>query len=167
MQHSYPHCWRCKNPIIFRSTEQWFISMEKNDLRKKALSCIDQVQWIPSWGHDRIYGMVENRPDWCISRQRLWGVPITIFYCAKCKKELLTKEMLDYLVGLVEKSGADYIYEPSPSAIVDELVPKHLNTQIWRMMLESSAAEQAIYSTTSNTKSRTLCRRASTARFSS
>jgi isoleucyl-tRNA synthetase len=111
MEHSYPHCWRCKQPIIFRSTEQWFISMEKNDLRKKALSSIDSVQWIPSWGHDRIYGMVENRPDWCISRQRLWGVPITIFYCAGCKKEMLTKEMLDYLVALVEVSGADIWFE--------------------------------------------------------
>jgi len=68
MQHSYPHCWRCKQPIIFRSTEQWFISMEKNDLRKKALAAINEVQWIPAWGRDRIYGMVENRPDWCISR---------------------------------------------------------------------------------------------------
>ena len=111
MQHSYPHCWRCKKPIIFRSTEQWFISMEKNDLRRKALACIDQVQWIPSWGHDRIYGMVENRPDWCISRQRLWGVPITVFYCAKCKKEVLTKEILDYLVAQVEVSGADIWFE--------------------------------------------------------
>ncbi|OPY87823.1 MAG: Isoleucine--tRNA ligase [Smithella sp. PtaU1.Bin162] len=111
IQHSYPHCWRCKKPIIFRSTEQWFISMEKNDLRKKALTAIDEVQWIPSWGHDRIYGMVENRPDWCISRQRLWGVPITVFYCAKCKKEVLTKEILDHLVALVEKNGADIWFE--------------------------------------------------------
>jgi len=111
MEHSYPHCWRCKKPIIFRSTEQWFISMEKNDLRKKALSCINQVQWIPAWGRDRIYGMVENRPDWCISRQRLWGVPITMFYCTKCKKELLTKEMVDHLVKLVEISGADIWFE--------------------------------------------------------
>lgn len=111
IQHSYPHCWRCKKPIIFRSTEQWFISMEKNDLRKKALAAINEVKWIPSWGHDRIYGMVENRPDWCISRQRLWGVPITVFYCTKCKKELLTKEILEHLVGLVEKSGADVWFE--------------------------------------------------------
>jgi isoleucyl-tRNA synthetase len=111
MEHSYPHCWRCKNPIIFRSTEQWFISMEKNDLRKKALACINEVQWIPSWGHDRIYGMVENRPDWCISRQRLWGVPITVFYCAGCKKELLTKEILDHLLELVEAGGADIWFE--------------------------------------------------------
>jgi isoleucyl-tRNA synthetase len=121
MQHSYPHCWRCKKPIIFRSTEQWFISMEKNDLRKKALACINEVKWIPSWGRDRIYGMVENRPDWCISRQRLWGVPITVFYCAKCKNEVLTQEILDHLVELVEKGGADVWFEKEPK----DLMPKH------------------------------------------
>ena len=121
MQHSYPHCWRCKKPIIFRSTEQWFISMEKNDLRKKALACINEVKWIPSWGKERIYGMVENRPDWCISRQRLWGVPITVFYCAKCKNEVMTKEMMDYLVALVEKNGADVWFEKDPK----DLMPKH------------------------------------------
>ncbi len=120
MQHSYPHCWRCKQPIIFRSTEQWFISMEKNDLRKKALAAINQVQWIPAWGRDRIYGMVENRPDWCISRQRLWGVPITVYYCAKCKNEVLTKEILDYLVALVEKGGADIWFEKDTK----DLMPK-------------------------------------------
>lgn len=123
MQHSYPHCWRCKKPIIFRSTEQWFISMEKNDLRRKALACINEVKWIPSWGRDRIYGMVENRPDWCISRQRLWGVPITVFYCAKCKNEVMTKEILDNLVGLMEKGGADVWFEKEPK----ELLPKHTN----------------------------------------
>lgn len=118
LQHSYPHCWRCKKPIIFRSTEQWFISMEKNELRKKALAAIDQVQWIPSWGHDRIYGMVENRPDWCISRQRLWGVPITVFYCAKCKNEVLTHDILDHLVALVEKGGADVWFEKEPKDLM-------------------------------------------------
>jgi isoleucyl-tRNA synthetase len=121
MQHSYPHCWRCKKPIIFRSTEQWFISMEKNDLRKKALACINEVKWIPSWGRDRIYGMVENRPDWCISRQRLWGVPITVFYCAKCKNEVLSKEIMEHLVELVEKGGADVWFEKEPK----DLMPKH------------------------------------------
>ncbi|HUN54070.1 MAG TPA: isoleucine--tRNA ligase [Smithella sp.] len=121
MQHSYPHCWRCKKPIIFRSTEQWFISMGKNDLRKKALDCINEVQWIPSWGRDRIFGMVENRPDWCISRQRLWGVPITVFYCAKCKNEVFTKEILEHLVGLVEKGGADVWFEKE----AQDLMPKH------------------------------------------
>ena len=111
IEHSYPHCWRCKQPIIFRSTEQWFISMEKNDLRKKALQAIDAVHWIPAWGRDRIYGMVENRPDWCISRQRLWGVPITIFYCSHCGKELMTKPMMDYIVALVREHGADVWFE--------------------------------------------------------
>lgn len=111
MVHSYPHCWRCKNPIIFRSTEQWFISMDKNKLRENALKAIDSVQWIPSWGRDRIYGMVENRPDWCISRQRLWGVPITVFYCENCKNELVTKEILDHVVDLIREYGADVWFE--------------------------------------------------------
>jgi isoleucyl-tRNA synthetase len=111
IQHTYPHCWRCKQPIIFRSTEQWFISMEKNDLRKKALAAIDGVTWIPAWGRDRIYGMVENRPDWCISRQRLWGVPITVFYCKECDGELMTQEILDHVVGLVREHGADVWFE--------------------------------------------------------
>jgi isoleucyl-tRNA synthetase len=111
IEHTYPHCWRCKQPIVFRSTEQWFISMEKNDLRKTALQCIDTVKWIPSWGRDRIYGMVENRPDWCISRQRLWGVPITIFYCAHCRTEVMTKEMMDFIVALVNEHGADVWFE--------------------------------------------------------
>jgi isoleucyl-tRNA synthetase len=111
IQHTYPHCWRCKQPIIFRSTEQWFISMDKNDLRKKALTSIDSVTWIPAWGRDRIYGMVENRPDWCISRQRLWGVPITMFYCKQCDSELMTEEILDHVVGLVREHGADIWFE--------------------------------------------------------
>ncbi len=111
MEHQYPHCWRCKNPIIFRSTEQWFISMEKNGLREKALKAIDSVSWIPSWGRDRIYGMIENRPDWCISRQRVWGVPITIFYCKQCNNHLYTKETLDHVVALVKEHGADVWYE--------------------------------------------------------
>ena len=90
-KHQYPNCWRCKNPIIFRATEQWFISMDKSGLRQKALAEIDRVKWIPHWGHDRIYGMIQNRPDWCISRQRAWGVPIIAFSCRDCG-ELLVDE---------------------------------------------------------------------------
>ena len=120
IEHQYPHCWRCKNPIIFRSTEQWFISMEKNDLRKKALEAIDSVSWIPAWGRDRIYGMIENRPDWCISRQRLWGVPITIFYCRQCGEPLYTKETIDHVVQLVKEHGADVWYERD----VKDLLPE-------------------------------------------
>jgi isoleucyl-tRNA synthetase len=111
IEHSYPHCWRCKNPIIFRSTEQWFISMEKNELRKKALEAVENVRWIPSWGRDRIYGMIENRPDWCISRQRLWGVPITMFYCESCGAQLMNREILTSLVNLVRQFGADVWFQ--------------------------------------------------------
>jgi len=118
IQHTYPHCWRCKQPIIFRSTEQWFISMERNDLRKKTLAAIDAVTWIPSWGRDRIYGMVENRPDWCISRQRLWGVPITMFYCKACGSELMTQEILETVVGLVREHGADVWFEREPKDLM-------------------------------------------------
>jgi len=118
IEHSYPHCWRCKEPIIFRSTEQWFISMEKNGLRKKALEAIAKGEWIPAWGKDRIYGMVENRPDWCISRQRLWGVPITMFYCQECQSEFLTKEILDHVVALVREYGADVWFEREAADLV-------------------------------------------------
>jgi isoleucyl-tRNA synthetase len=118
IQHTYPHCWRCKQPIIFRSTEQWFISMEKNALRKKALAAIDSVTWIPAWGRDRIYGMVENRPDWCISRQRLWGVPIAMFYCKACDSELMTQEILGHVVGLVREHGADVWFDREPKDLM-------------------------------------------------
>ncbi len=111
MRHTYPHCWRCKSPIIFRSTEQWFVSMEKNDLRKKALQAIENVKWIPAWGRDRIYGMIENRPDWCISRQRLWGVPITVFTCSECGEQVLDQPIIDHLVALVREQGADVWFE--------------------------------------------------------
>ncbi|MBW2021889.1 MAG: isoleucine--tRNA ligase [Deltaproteobacteria bacterium] len=111
--HEYPHCWRCKEPVIFRSTEQWFISMEKNDLRKKTLQAINQVNWIPSWGRDRIYSMIENRPDWCISRQRAWGVPITVFFCKACNEVLISQEIIDHVSKMVEESGADiWFMEP-------------------------------------------------------
>jgi isoleucyl-tRNA synthetase len=111
IEHSYPHCWRCKKPVIYRATEQWFISMDKNELRKKALEWIDRVEWIPSWGSERIHNMIANRPDWCISRQRSWGVPITVFTCRKCGGLLATKEVFDHVVSLFEKEGADCWFE--------------------------------------------------------
>ncbi len=117
--HEYPHCWRCKNPVIFRSTEQWFISMEKNDLRQKALNCIDNVYWIPSWGRERIYNMIANRPDWCISRQRAWGVPITVFFCEACGAVLVSQEIIDHVSGLVQENGADIWFSESE----DRLLP--------------------------------------------
>ncbi|MDH4099069.1 MAG: isoleucine--tRNA ligase [Nitrospirota bacterium] len=118
IRHSYPHCWRCKNPVIFRATEQWFISMEKNDLKKKALEWIDKVQWIPSWGRDRILGMMENRPDWCISRQRSWGVPITVFTCTKCFYTLKDQSVINHVADLMEKEGADVWFTKSASELL-------------------------------------------------
>lgn len=116
--HEYPHCWRCKKPVIFRATEQWFISMTENDLRKKALDAIQKVTWIPAWGQERIYQMIANRPDWCISRQRAWGVPITVFFCKACGHVVVSKEIIDHVCGLVENSGADIWFAESEEKLL-------------------------------------------------
>ncbi|MGD9211738.1 MAG: isoleucine--tRNA ligase, partial [Desulfobacteraceae bacterium] len=122
LKHSYPHCWRCKKPVIFRATPQWFISMDKTGLRQKALKEIDQVTWIPHWGRERIYGMIENRPDWCISRQRAWGVPIAIFTCAKCDRILMDETIINHVYQLFEKHGADIWFEQTSA----ELLPSNV-----------------------------------------
>jgi isoleucyl-tRNA synthetase len=118
IEHTYPHCWRCKSPIIFRATEQWFISMDQGDLRKRSLEEINRVSWIPEWGQQRIYSMIENRPDWCISRQRSWGSPITIFYCGTCQEAIMSKEICDHVADLMEKSGADIWYSEEASDLL-------------------------------------------------
>ena len=118
VSHSYPHCWRCKKPIIFRATEQWFISMEANDLRKKSLQIINDVHWIPHWGRDRIYNMIENRPDWCISRQRTWGVPITIFYCKKCNEAVIDGKVMHHVADLFEETGSDIWFEKDAKELI-------------------------------------------------
>ncbi|MDE2217128.1 MAG: isoleucine--tRNA ligase [Planctomycetota bacterium] len=107
LTHSYPHCWRCKSPVIFRSTEQWFVSLDYNNLRQKALDEIKQVKWIPTWGESRIAKMVSERPDWCISRQRSWGVPIPAFYCLECGLELINVTTINSVRDKFEKDGAD------------------------------------------------------------
>jgi len=120
IKHQYPHCWRCKKPVIFRATPQWFISMEKTGLRKRSLEEIDRVKWIPHWGRERIYGMIENRPDWCVSRQRAWGVPITVFYCEKCEQVLISQEIIANTFNLIKEHGADIWLEKD----VKELLPE-------------------------------------------
>ncbi|MFW5731138.1 MAG: isoleucine--tRNA ligase [Desulfonatronovibrionaceae bacterium] len=123
--HSYPHCWRCKQPVIFRATTQWFISMENNELRKRALEAIMQeVDWIPSWGRQRIYSMIENRPDWCISRQRNWGVPIVALLCTHCDYAYNDP---DWLFSITDEfarheRGCDYWFE----ARLEDVVPEGL-----------------------------------------
>ncbi len=124
----YPFGWRSKKPVIFRATEQWFVAMEPETvgdgdgfrLREQALEEIERVDWVPDWGKERIRGMVEGRPDWCISRQRIWGVPITVMYCKGCNQELATKEIADHVADMVEEEGADVWFERDPSELVPE-----------------------------------------------
>lgn len=125
VQHSYPHCWRCHNPVIFRATPQWFISMEKENLRQRTLKQIEGVRWIPQWGKERISNMIADRPDWCISRQRIWGVPIVAFYCKKCHQPLLTSEIVEHVAQIFEQESADAWYSRS----VSELLPEGTHCQ--------------------------------------
>ncbi len=120
--HQYPHCWRCKNPIVFRATEQWFVSMDDTNLRERALEQIHKVKWHPTWGEERINGMVENRPDWCISRQRLWGVPITVLYCEKCNATITSPELFQRVKAIFAAEGADSWFEHPAN---DFLPPGH------------------------------------------
>lgn len=106
-EHSYPHCWRSRNPVIFRATPQWFISVDKTGLRDAAIKAVDSVDFIPSWGRDRIVGMLRSRPDWCISRQRHWGVPIVAVSCRDCGEATTTRELVDHVAAIFEDEGAD------------------------------------------------------------
>ncbi len=118
--HSYPHCWRCHGPLIFRSTEQWFISIDKNDLRKRTLDAIDNVRWVPSWGKNRISSMISDRPDWCISRQRDWGMPIPAFKCTDCGNTVMDADIVRHIAKIVGEKGSDVWF----SAKVEELLPE-------------------------------------------
>ena len=116
--HSYPHCWRCKSPLIFRATRQWFLSVEHNSLRKRLLSAIENVSWIPKWGYDRIKGMIENRPDWCLSRQRFWGVPIPYFVCKSCGATIITPDIIKNVINIVRDKGISAWFELSSNELM-------------------------------------------------
>ena len=116
--HSYPHCWRCKHPVIYRATSQWFASID--GFRKEALEAIKDVKWYPTWGEERITKMIEDRNDWCISRQRTWGVPLPIFYCKECEKEYVTSESLDKVQKIVEKNGSNAWFELTEKELMPE-----------------------------------------------
>ncbi len=151
VSHSYPHCWRCKQPLIFRATEQWFMKVDHNGLRKKALEEIDGTKWIPSWGHDRIYNMVETRPDWCLSRQRFWGVPIPAVDCKKCGKTILDHAVVEQVRKEVLNHGCDIWFDWE----IEKFLPKGFkcacggheftkHTDILDVWFDSSCSQRAV-----------------------
>ena len=115
--HSYPHCWRCKNPIIYRATEQWFCSVDA--IKDAAIAACDGIRWKPDWGKERMVSMIAERNDWCISRQRVWGVPIPIFYCDECGADIVTPETIEHIAGLFKENGSNIWFDKT----ADELVP--------------------------------------------
>lgn len=149
--HSYPHCWRCRKPVIFRATHQLFVSIDHDDLRKKALEVVEKVKWVPSWGQDRITGMIKDRPDWCISRQRTWGVPIPTFACEDCEKTIINADFVKKVEELFQREGSDSWFEKSAQEILGGMTCPHCGSSkikkemnIFDVWFESGVSSEAV-----------------------
>lgn len=131
ISHSYPHCWRCKNPIVFRATKQYFVSLNKHNLKEKVKLEIEKTNWIPKWGGERLKKMVENRTDWCISRQRIWGIPIAIFKCKNCGEPLIDKQIFQKVESAFEKKGLGVWFENELDNLPSRKKCKKCGKNLW------------------------------------
>ena len=137
LEHRYPHCWRCHKPVIIRATEQWFVAMDKPfaqgaTLRQRAMAALDTVHWVPHWGKQRIGSMLAARPDWCLSRQRKWGVPLCVLYCDSCNTPVVDPTLIEKAAQSIEKSGAAAWYSDSVEALCGQVVCPHCGSSKMR-----------------------------------